>query len=132
MRSQESCVSCRTEAELKQKRKSDKAKVLAYKHKELVKRLSRKLDIPPAEAEILFQKLLNFLWKCGTTKKSCRPLSGQVDEAWHHFILFTKDYAEFCYAHFGHFIHHQPDPEKEISSKRNSTPCRSRCHNTSR
>lgn len=31
-----------------------------------------------------------------------------VDEAWHEFILFTKDYAEFCKKALGKFLHHTP------------------------
>lgn len=31
-----------------------------------------------------------------------------VDEAWHEFILFTKNYAEFCEKALGRFLHHTP------------------------
>lgn len=31
-----------------------------------------------------------------------------LDEYWHVFILHTRDYAAFCDAHFGFFIHHSP------------------------
>lgn len=34
--------------------------------------------------------------------------SSEVDEVWHIFILFTKDYADFCDRIFGKFLHHQP------------------------
>jgi hypothetical protein len=27
---------------------------------------------------------------------------------WHCFILFTKDYADFCQKYFGYYIHHLP------------------------
>ncbi len=32
---------------------------------------------------------------------------------WHHFLLFTQDYQDFCEEHFGFFIHHNPRPSKE-------------------
>ncbi|SIN35295.1 Uncharacterized conserved protein [Mycobacteroides abscessus subsp. abscessus] len=32
-----------------------------------------------------------------------------VDQMWHSFILFTKDYADFC-SKVGGFIHHRPLP----------------------
>lgn len=35
-----------------------------------------------------------------------------IDEAWHHFILFTQDYDEFCKKHFGKFIHHVPNTRR--------------------
>lgn len=31
-----------------------------------------------------------------------------VDVAWHEFILFTANYAEFCNKAFGRFLHHSP------------------------
>jgi len=31
-----------------------------------------------------------------------------VDVAWHEFILFTRNYAEFCQKSHGRFIHHTP------------------------
>ncbi len=34
--------------------------------------------------------------------------SQKIDEAWHRFILFTKDYHEFCNRFFGKYIHHGP------------------------
>jgi hypothetical protein len=33
----------------------------------------------------------------------------EVDQMWHIFILFTRDYARFCQDTAGCFIHHQPD-----------------------
>ena len=31
-----------------------------------------------------------------------------VDDLWHEFLLFTRDYASFCDAAFGRFLHHTP------------------------
>lgn len=33
---------------------------------------------------------------------------GAVDRLWHTFVLFTREYAEFCDQVAGHFIHHVP------------------------
>ncbi len=35
-------------------------------------------------------------------------LSGNVDDAWHAFLLNTRLYLEFCNEHVGFFIHHTP------------------------
>jgi hypothetical protein len=32
-----------------------------------------------------------------------------VDEMWHEFVLHTADYAAFCDAALGRFLHHQPE-----------------------
>jgi hypothetical protein len=34
--------------------------------------------------------------------------SKAVDDAWHEFILMTRDYSEFCIKAFGEFLHHTP------------------------
>lgn len=34
--------------------------------------------------------------------------SRAVDEAWHEFILFTREYAAFCRGAFGRYLHHTP------------------------
>jgi hypothetical protein len=32
-----------------------------------------------------------------------------VDEVWHEFVLHTREYADFCDAAFGRFLHHEPE-----------------------
>lgn len=54
-----------------------------------------------------------------------------VDEAWHEFILFTKQYEAFCKQAFGTFLHHTPATamasEKEASDFLRNT-WRIACH----
>jgi hypothetical protein len=32
-----------------------------------------------------------------------------IDEGWHEFIMYTRDYSDFCQKFFGRYIHHQPN-----------------------
>lgn len=44
-------------------------------------------------------------------KSGCQRVampSRVVDDLWHEFILFTRDYANFCQLAFGRFLHHTP------------------------
>ena len=44
-------------------------------------------------------------------KSGCRRVampSQVVDDLWHEFILFTRDYKMFCDLAFGQFLHHTP------------------------
>ncbi len=71
----------------------------------------RVYDVPPREARAIFVETLKLLWLAGTSKE---PLTILVqlkvlDEMWHAFILHTDDYARFCRAHFGRFLHHDPE-----------------------
>ena len=38
--------------------------------------------------------------------------SSAVDEIWHNFILFTREYAEFCHQVCGQMIHHRPNTSR--------------------
>lgn len=44
-------------------------------------------------------------------------MSHEVDNLWHTWLLFTREYATFCHSMFGHFIHHCPKIEEEMGSK---------------
>ncbi|MEZ0209036.1 MAG: hypothetical protein ACAH17_02575 [Candidatus Paceibacterota bacterium] len=85
------------------------SKVLTYQHPALLRRIERTLGLSTPEARKLFENMLSFLYKAGTCNSTRLRPSKEVDEAWHEFILFTRDYAGFCYQHFGLFIHHAPD-----------------------
>jgi len=43
--------------------------------------------------------------------------SNYVDEAWHNFILYTKEYHAWCFKHFGRFIHHVPENEDVVEEQ---------------
>ena len=36
-----------------------------------------------------------------------------MDEMWHTFVLFTKEYAAYCEEKFGRFVHHVPTTKAE-------------------
>lgn len=62
-----------------------------------------------ADARSLFEDVKKFLLLGSIVDASPAP-SYPIDQMWHAFILFTKDYAEFgekC----GGFIHHRPLPQ---------------------
>ncbi len=78
-----------------------------YQHPDLVDRLCRKLGLNLHDAKDLFGEVKHFLYQCSISDTPLSPTE-RVDEGWHNFILYTKDYAVFCGAHFGRFIHHVP------------------------
>ncbi|MDB5259277.1 MAG: hypothetical protein JWO73_485 [Candidatus Taylorbacteria bacterium] len=101
-----------------------KQEVLAYRFPALVERLEEELKISKKEAEELVADLVKFLYLCATntTKFGLSP-SKKIDEAWHNFIVFTKEYAKFCETNFGFFIHHNPfTKETREQDVKNSRP----------
>lgn len=74
-----------------------------------------------------FTELVKFLWlvvKHGQEKQLHDDKSldfdfmlhvemAEIDDMWHTFILFTREYTDFCNHYFGHYIHHVPTPITE-------------------
>lgn len=86
---------------------SDLGSVLEYKNNAVTQRISEKLELNKEQAVKLFEDCSKFLWLSETEEKPIAP-SPKIDEAWHIFLLFTRDYQEFCQTYFGHFKHHRP------------------------
>jgi hypothetical protein len=93
--------------------------VMAYRHPDVVARFLKSWNVPQEEAEAIFDDLKRWLWVSAVSKKD--ELSGEpilrmailnsmalVDDMWHAFILFTKDYTKFCIDYFGFYLHHGP------------------------
>jgi hypothetical protein len=76
--------------------------------------LQDKLNISQDDAHKLFDDMKRFLCLCGTQPGPFAPPE-PIDECWHHFILFTRDYASFCERHFGRFIHHLPKSRDDVA-----------------
>lgn len=53
-------------------------------------------------------------------KKYVSMPSQIVDDLWHEFILYTKDYKEFCNKAFGEFLHHTPATALSSGQKRSN------------
>lgn len=69
-----------------------------------------------ASAEVLESGLRQFFLAAAADPdlRASMP-SRVVDEAWHEFITFTREYDEFCQRAFGRFLHHQPEYLMELS-----------------
>ena len=99
-------------------------RVLSYKHPQVIVNYQRNYPQNEAIAGYLFHEMLKFLW---LSRKHALDLENHrgnptidflfvmheemrdIDNMWHTFILYTKDYIDFCNQHFGEYLHHQPD-----------------------
>jgi len=79
----------------------------SYQNAAVIARFARDYNRSPQEAEQCFEELKNFLAEVAFAGP-VEPPSKDVDHMWHTFLLFTRDYAEFCKKCFGKFIHHVP------------------------
>ena len=72
---------------------------------EVIRRYAYKAKKNVGEARILYSRLSEFIDRA--YYEVCSP-DFELDEAWHEFILHTKDYINYCEARFGRLIHHVP------------------------
>lgn len=74
----------------------------------IVNHLSKTFSALPEKAFLIrCEECLKFLYLRSVSGRGFIPLSGEVDEIWHAFILQTQAYADFCEALPGEsFIHH--------------------------
>lgn len=57
----------------------------------------------------VFEELKTYFWICGRNKNGMASMPSQiVDDAWHEFILWTREYSIFCESALGFFLHHIP------------------------
>jgi hypothetical protein len=94
------------------------AEVLAYRHPGDVRRYAKEQHASPEEAEEVFQETLKWLYLCGYCLRedfACAMTVelARLDEMWHTFLMFTRDYADFCARYFGSFLHHVPEEDEE-------------------
>lgn len=69
----------------------------------------RRPQLDAAQRRLVFDGLRQWFALC--QHKDGRRLSmpsQAVDDAWHEFILFTRNYAQFCQRALGRFLHHVP------------------------
>ena len=61
------------------------------------------------EAEALFGEVKRYLVLAFTEETvSWEMYSRRVDEVWHQFVLFTREYVDFSTRYFSRYIHHNP------------------------
>ncbi|ODR21906.1 hypothetical protein BHQ23_10725 [Mycobacterium gordonae] len=64
----------------------------------------------PSQAEGLFSELKKYFVLCAISADGRLGMhSRMVDQAWHTFILFTSEYADYGYRYFDRFLHHAPN-----------------------
>lgn len=92
-------------------------RILEYRNEEVITAFCDALAVERAEAETIFMEMLKFLWLCGVeTERSLKTIDNPIiilDEMWHAFILFTHDYHDFSFKHFGRYLHHSPTTAAE-------------------
>lgn len=101
---------------------------LEYKAPEVIAQFERAHPELKKDSHLIFNETLKWLWACTHKQGPALIISTEIeviDLMWHQFILFTKDYSEFCKTYLGQFIHHDPlttSQLQEFDALRNSDP----------
>lgn len=97
---------------------------LTYENPALLARYQRDYPQHTLPADIALQEIIKYLWMTEKQRQdrlafpenpalnfSARmyPEMAEIDNMWHTFLLFTRDYADFCERYLGRFIHHVPN-----------------------
>lgn len=101
------------------------ADVLAYENENVLYRFILHNDVNEEEALEIFTETKKWLWLssvCMLIKKHTDQEAPTLfidenflilDHMWHNFLMFTKDYREFCNDYLGIFIDHNPIPKSD-------------------
>lgn len=86
------------------------ADILAYRAPFLIDKLMKnRIADSKEEAEALFAEVKKYLVITRSDEDvSWKMYSVRIDEAWHQFILYTEEYADFCERFFGSYVAHRP------------------------
>ncbi len=71
------------------------------------------------QLDLVFRGLRQYFMACldanvVNSKKTVGMPSKVVDEAWHEFILMSREYAAFCTKAFGRYLHHSPEGTMKV------------------
>jgi hypothetical protein len=89
--------------------------IMEYPMTDIIKRCQKDYNYSDEDMVILEKELKRFFILSAVKTPHAGGTgmyNSDVDNLWHTFILFTKDYADFCQKHMKHFIHHIPETEE--------------------
>lgn len=70
---------------------------------------ARRPELSEAQRGEVFAALLDYFAICNKAGRRMVAMPSQAaDDAWHEFILFTRQYDKYCRRAFGRFLHHTP------------------------
>ena len=96
--------------------------VITFKNINIINRFSKENpNISIENCQKIFTETLKWLWLCNESYYDnvekiflfIYDDSLIIDKMWHNFILFTKEYQNFCLENFGRFIQHSPNNDED-------------------
>ena len=82
--------------------------IMAFPMGNIVTRYAKENPDLASKAKLHERELKRYLFLCAKYPERGWPMVNSIDELWHTFIIFTKDYHEFCQQLGLQYLHHQP------------------------
>lgn len=86
--------------------------VTNYSLTPMVERCKKEHGYTDEDMIILERELKRYFILSELNKSGFSMFSRDIDNLWHAFILFTKEYTHFCNSCFNRFVHHIPETEE--------------------
>lgn len=93
------------------------SKGLAFNLKDVTERYANTFGLSPEDAKIHEEECKRYLLLCALHPDKKLGMKGVVDNYWHTFLLFTREYLSFCNEIGSSFIHHVPKVKKDRNKK---------------
>ena len=86
--------------------------IMGYENERLYERFVADFGGSFEDARDRFMALKQFLTVCAVLP-GIKVASDEIDQMWHTFLLFTREYRNFCNDRLGRYIEHEPfeDPQ---------------------
>lgn len=91
-------------------------RALDYENRDVVDKFVDHFGVADQEARSIFRETLKWLWLNAVNDGPPLTITPELlilDEMWHTFVLFTRDYTDYCESRFGRYLHHQPTTRRE-------------------
>ena len=83
-------------------------KAMNFDMSDVKSRFKNEHSAPDSVVNELEKELKRFLILCSISSASSYGMRGPVDDLWHTFVIFTKQYFTFCEGVAGKYLHHTP------------------------
>lgn len=79
--------------------------------------INRYPGLTEEQVKQVFQGLRDYFYACRKANGSMVAMPSRiVDDVWHEFILYTREYEQFCKQGFNRFLHHNPSDGMKSNS----------------
>jgi len=92
----------------------------------VAERFAADFDLPSEMATRIVGEMKRFLTLCALHPRTHYGMRGIVDDAWHTFMIFSRDYTAFCSDLAGDYIHHEPEERGDPTENPSERLARSR------